>query len=192
MPTPTAVFLSGSGRTLQNLLDRTADRTLPLDLRLVVSNRHDAYGLRRAERAGVPTLHLPTAPPEEWSRAAFDRVRAAGCDLVLLAGFLRRLILPSDFAGRVLNIHPSLLPEFGGRGCYGDRVHRAVLAAGRTTTGCTVHLVTDDYDQGPILLQRQVPVLPTDTVATLRERVFQAERQAYPDAIRAWCHHHAP
>jgi folate-dependent phosphoribosylglycinamide formyltransferase PurN len=101
-----------------------------------------------------------------------------------MAGFLRLWRIPSDFAGKVMNIHPALLPDFGGRGFFGDRVHRAVLDSGATETGCTVHFADNQYDQGPIILQRRAKVLPGDTPAKLADRVFEQERIAYPQAIR--------
>ena len=123
--------------------------------------------------------------PEEFGAEAFRAVEAARAELVVLAGFLRLVAIPGPWLGRVLNIHPALLPAFGGKGFYGDRVHAAVLASGAEETGCTVHYVTNEYDKGPILLQRRIPVLPGDDVHTLATRVFEAEKLALPDAIRA-------
>lgn len=188
MPSRVAVLLSGSGRTLQNLLDLRDGGDLEVDPVLVVGSRADAYGLERARRAGVPWLvvrrkDFPT--DVAFTEQVFAACRQAGADLVVLAGWLCLLCpIPSDFKGRVINIHPALLPAFGGKGFYGDRVHAAVLAAGATETGCTVHLVDDEYDHGQVLLQRRVPVLPGDDVHTLAARVFEAERLAYPEAIR--------
>jgi len=122
--------------------------------------------------------------PEEFSAAAFTAIEEADCALVVLAGFLRFLPLPKEWEGRVLNIHPSLLPAFGGKGYYGDRVHKAVLEEGATRTGCTVHYVDNIYDNGPILLQRAIEVSPDDTVETLGARVFEEEKLALPEAIR--------
>lgn len=183
-----AALLSGSGRTLQNLIDLRERGELDVDPVLVVGSRADAFGLERARRAGVPWLvvrrkdfHTDAAFTEQ----VFAACRQARADLVVLAGWLCLLCpIPQDFKGRVLNIHPALLPSFGGKGFYGDRVHAAVLAAGVAETGCTVHLVDDAYDQGQVLLQRRVPVLPGDDVHTLAARVFEAECEAYPEAIR--------
>lgn len=190
MVTPVVVLLSGSGRTLQNLLDLQAAGELPISIRTVVSSRDDAFGLVRAEKAGVPrvVLRRKDAPDTAtYTARVFDACRAAGAELVLCAGWLVLLRpIPDDFRGKVLNIHPALLPAFGGKGFYGDKVHAAVLSAGATVTGCTVHLVDDEYDHGEVLLQRQVPVLPGDTVESLGHRVFDAELEAYPTAIRAW------
>lgn len=180
-----AVLLSGNGRTLQNLLDRCADGTLPARVAIVVGSRPDAYGLDRARAAGITAVTVPKkANPEPlFSFEIFRHCREAKADLVCLAGFLQKLAVPPDFAGRTLNIHPALLPKFGGQGMYGHHVHEAVLKAGEKETGCTVHVVNDEYDAGPIVYQQRVPVLPGDTAATLAERVFAAECQAYPQAI---------
>jgi phosphoribosylglycinamide formyltransferase 1 len=188
-PTPVAVLLSGSGRTLENLLELRARGELPIDPVLVVSSRDDAYGLVRAERAGIPRTIIRRKDFDgvvPFTDAVFAACRGAGARLVLCAGWLCLLRpIPADFRGRTLNIHPSLLPRFGGKGMYGDRVHEAVLASGATESGCTVHLVDDEYDHGEVLLQRRVPVLPGDDVHALAARVFEAEREAYPEAIRA-------
>jgi phosphoribosylglycinamide formyltransferase-1 len=173
-------LLSGGGRTLQNLLDRGQAGRHPLEVTAVVSDRAGAFGIQRAHDAKIPTLVTRTMDD------TFDFVRAHGAELVCLCGYLRLLEIPADFRGRVLNIHPSLLPRFGGKGFYGDRVHAAVLAGGDRESGCTVHAVDDEYDRGPILLQARVPVEATDDVATLAARVFRAECEAYPAAIALW------
>jgi phosphoribosylglycinamide formyltransferase 1 len=183
-----AVLLSGSGRTLQNLLDLRAAGELPAEIVLVVSNKARAFGLERARQAGVEALVLPRGrfgSHQDYSQAVFGACREAGADLVCLAGFLKLLApIPPDYQGRVLNIHPSLIPAFCGHGFYGDHVHQAVLDAGVRWTGCTVHFVDDDYDQGPIVLQRVVPVEQGDDASSLAARVFAAETEAYPEAIR--------
>jgi phosphoribosylglycinamide formyltransferase-1 len=180
-----AVLLSGSGRTLDNLLEQIAAGRLAAAVVTVVSSRADVRGVRIAERAGIPVTVLPPAgrPIAAWSDAIFAACRAARADLVVMAGFLHLVRIPADFAGRVINIHPSLLPAFGGRGFHGMHVHRAVLDRGCTVSGCTVHLVDDEYDHGRILLQKTVPVLPDDTPESLAARVFAAECQAFPEAI---------
>ena len=181
-----AVLLSGSGRTLENLLACIRAGTLPAEIGVVVSSRGDVRGVEIARAAGLPVHVLPPRdrPPAAWSADIFDRCRAAAADLVVLAGFLHLVEIPPDFADRVINIHPSLLPAFGGRGFYGMHVHRAVLAAGATGSGCTVHLVDGEYDHGRILLQERVPVLADDTPESLAARVFAAECRALPEAIR--------
>lgn len=175
-----AVFLSGSGSTLQNLLDRCGDGRLAATVIGVVSSKPDAFGVERARRAGVPVVIAEKAGRSE---TAFAAAREWQADLVILAGWLHLLNVPPDFRGRVLNVHPSLLPKYGGKGMYGRHVHEAVLAAGDAESGCTVHLVDDTYDTGPLVLQRRVPVLPGDTPDTLAERVQAAEREALPLAI---------
>ncbi|NDC63110.1 MAG: phosphoribosylglycinamide formyltransferase [Planctomycetia bacterium] len=179
------VLLSGSGRSLENLLERIADGRLVADVPLVVSSRADVRGVAVARRAGVAIEVLPPAgrPRAEWSRAVFDACRRADPDLVVMAGFLHLLEIPADFTGRVINIHPALLPAFGGQGFHGMHVHRAVLERGCTVSGCTVHLVDNEYDHGRILLQRAVPVLPDDTPESLAARVFAAECRTLPEAI---------
>jgi formyltetrahydrofolate-dependent phosphoribosylglycinamide formyltransferase len=180
------VLLSGSGRTLENLLEAIAAGRLPARAVAVVSSRPDVRGVAIATRAGLPVHVLPPAgwAVEDWSNAIFAVCRTADADLVVMAGFLHLVRIPADFAGRVVNIHPSLLPAFGGRGFHGMHVHRAVLDRGCTVSGCTVHLVDDEYDHGRILLQETVPVLPDDTPESLAARVFAAECRALPEAIR--------
>ena len=186
-PLRLGVLLSGGGTTLQNLLDRATDGRLPARVVQVVSSNPKAFGLVRAERAGVPkTVVERKACPsrEDFSRQVFDPCRAAGADLVVLAGFLQLLKVPDDYRGRTLNIHPSLIPAFCGKGFHGGHVHQAALDAGVKVSGCTVHFVDDEYDHGPIVAQRSVPVLEDDTAETLAQRVFAQECEVYPEAIR--------
>jgi phosphoribosylglycinamide formyltransferase-1 len=186
-PPRLAVLLSAGGTTLQNLLDRIADGRLPAQVVQVVSSRDDAYGLVRAQHAGIPTAVVERkecASREEFSQQIFELCRGAQADLVCMAGFLQLLLVPDDFLGRVLNIHPSLIPAFCGKGFYGHHVHEAVLAYGVKVTGCTVHFADNQYDHGPIILQRTVPVLDDDKPETLAARVYEQECEAYPEAIR--------
>ncbi len=180
-----AVLLSGSGRTLENLLDRIAAGKLAATIATVVSSRPDVRGVDIARRAGIPVAVVPREgrTTAAWSAAIFAPCRGASPDLIVMAGFLHLLAIPADFAGRVINIHPSLLPAFGGKGFHGEHVHRAVLERGCTVSGCTVHLVDDQYDHGRILHQATVPVLPDDTVSSLAARVFVAECEALPASI---------
>lgn len=169
-------LISGSGTTLQNLLDRNVGEIVG-----VIASAPGLGGIARAERAGVPVSVL------QGSDRIFAQVREWRADLVCLCGWLKLLAIPADFEKRVLNIHPSLLPSFGGRGMYGRRVHEAVLASGATESGCTVHYADNTYDTGPILVQKRVPVLEGDTPESLAKRVFAAECEAYPEAIAlAW------
>jgi phosphoribosylglycinamide formyltransferase-1 len=181
-----AVFLSGNGATLQNLLDRIADGRLAAKAVLVVSNNANAFGLVRAENASVPTAVVDRkacASREDFSRQLFDLCREHQANLVCLAGFLQLIYIPDDFQGRVMNIHPALIPAFCGKGYYGHHVHEAVLAYGCKITGCTVHFADNQYDHGPIILQRPVPVLDNDSSDSLSARVFEQECEAYPEAI---------
>ena len=184
MPDPIRLvcLVSGGGTTLQNLLDRIADGRLAARVVGVVASKPDAYGVERATRAGVPATIVPKAAG--FADAVWAAVRAFAPDLVCFAGWLHLLPIPADFRHRVLNIHPSLLPAFGGQGMYGRHVHEAVLAYGAKVSGCTVHFADDTYDTGPVLVQRAVPVLEDDTPDSLAARVFGAECGAYPEAIR--------
>jgi phosphoribosylglycinamide formyltransferase-1 len=171
------VLLSGTGRTLRNLLEKIRAGALAGEIAVVISDRPGVLGIARAQEAGLPAFVTKDAG------ATFDLLRRHRVDLVCLAGYLRLLHIPPDFAGRVLNIHPALLPKFGGKGMYGHHVHAAVLAAKERESGCTVHLCDDEYDRGQIVVQRKVPVLPGDDADTLAARVFAAECEAYPEAI---------
>jgi len=188
VPLRLGVLLSGSGTTLQNLLDRSRDGRLPgVVVACVVSSKADAFGLERARQAGVPAFVVQLkacASRAEFSKRILDICRAAGVGLVCLAGFLQLLEMAPDFAGRVMNIHPALLPAFGGKGYHGLRVHQAALQTGVKVSGCTVHFADNEYDHGPIILQRVVAVADDDTPETLQARVNAVECEAYPEAIR--------
>lgn len=186
MPLKVAVLISGSGTTLQNLIDRVADKSLSVELVKVISSRAEVYGLVRAKQAGIPNevVARKGKTREQFGREMYESIRASHAELVCLAGFLEFLPIPSDFTHRVMNIHPSLIPAFCGKGFYGHFVHEAALAAGVKVSGCTVHYADNEFDHGPIILQKTVPVLDDDTAETLSERVFKAECQAYPEAIR--------
>jgi phosphoribosylglycinamide formyltransferase 1 len=185
-PVRLAVLLSGSGRTLQNFLDRIADGSLKARVVTVISSRPGVYGLERAAQAGVPAVVVDRRKfddIESFSRAVTAELHAADAELIALAGFLSMYRIPDEYAGRVINIHPALLPSFGGKGFYGDRVHRAVLEHGCKVSGATVHFADNEYDTGPIIAQRTVPVREDDDPHTLADRVFEAELKAFPEAI---------
>ncbi|MEM9701641.1 MAG: phosphoribosylglycinamide formyltransferase [Planctomycetota bacterium] len=187
-PVRLACLISGGGRTVLNLQDRIADGRLSAEIVAVIASR-DCAGVGRCDAVGLPVEVVNPkgfADAEAFGGAMWDRIEASGADLVILAGFLSHLPIRQRWELRTLNIHPSLLPAFGGRGMYGDRVHRAAIARGVTISGCTVHLATNDYDAGPILLQSVVAVEPTDDADALAARVFQAECDALPEAIRRW------
>jgi len=182
-----AVLLSGGGTTLQNLIDIRAAGDLPVRIVQVISSKENVAGIARARNAGLPievVTRKSSSGVEHFSKRIFDRCRSAGAQLVCLAGFLQLLRIPEDFTHRVLNIHPSLLPAFGGKGMYGHHVHEAVLAFGAKVSGCTVHFADNEFDHGPIVSQRAVPVQDDDTPDTLAARVFEQECLAYPEAIR--------
>lgn len=185
------ILLSGKGRgsNMQALIDATRDGRIPGEAALVVSTTPGAPALERAERSGVPSRLIPAADfetPESLDEALAEAFEAAQVDLICLAGYMRLLtpVFLNRFQGRIINIHPGLLPAFGGKGFYGRRVHEAVLAAGATVSGVTVHYVDEVYDHGPSILQREVPVEPGDTVETLAARVLTVEHQVYPEAVR--------
>jgi formyltetrahydrofolate-dependent phosphoribosylglycinamide formyltransferase len=178
-----AVLASGSGSNLQALLDACRPPA-PAAVVLVASNAPDAGSFARAERAGVAT-HVIADPAD--GAALLAAFRAHRVELVVLAGYLK--LVPPDvvkaFDGRMINIHPALLPAFGGKGMYGIRVHQAVLASGAAVSGPTVHLVNAEYDRGPILAQWPVPVLPGDTPESLRDRVLEVEHELLPQVVLA-------
>jgi formyltetrahydrofolate-dependent phosphoribosylglycinamide formyltransferase len=184
-----AVLLSGSGTTLQNFIDRIAAGDLDAEIVAVVASRRHAAGLERARRAGIPAAAVPRKEFEDVDRfndALHAELERYEFDLILLAGFLSPFQLRGRFDGRVLNIHPALIPAFCGKGFYGRRVHEAVLEAGVKISGCTVHFADADYDRGPIILQGAVPVLDDDTPETLAARVHELESELYPEAVRLW------
>lgn len=183
-----AVFASGSGSNLQALIDRFNSRKQsPVRIALVTSDREDAGALERARSAGIFTSVIPVnqRPIDFVAREMLAALDGADIDLVLLAGYLK-LVPPAvirRFRNRMLNIHPALLPSFGGKGMYGLRVHRAVLDSGCTVTGPTVHYVNEEYDSGQIVAQWPVPVLHGDTPETLAARVLAIEHMLYPAAV---------
>jgi len=183
-----AVLLSGGGTTLQNLIERIDNGRLRARVSVVVASRSDAFGLERARRAGIATATVPRkafADARQFNDALHAALAAHSVDLVVLAGFLS-LFEPRTYAGRVMNIHPALIPAFCGPGFYGHKVHDAVLAAGVKVSGCTVHFADDRYDHGPIILQGCVPVLDDDTSDSLAARVQALESELYPQAIQLW------
>ena len=182
-----AVLLSGSGSTLQNLIDHIAQGSLSASIACVVSSRHGVYGLERATNHGIPSHTVARKEfPDTASFGAslWEAMTPYAPDLVVLAGFMSLLPVPNAYENRVMNVHPALIPAFCGKGMYGHHVHEAVLAAGVKVTGATVHFVDEHYDHGPIILQGCVPVLDDDTPDTLAERVQAKERELYPKAIQ--------
>jgi phosphoribosylglycinamide formyltransferase-1 len=187
-PLKIAALVSGSGTTLQNLLDVIAAGQLDAEISVVIGSKPGLKGLERAAAAKVMNFVVERAAFGDdvaaFSKAVFDLIDDAAVDLVCCAGWLCLLDIPDRYRGRILNIHPALLPSFGGKGMYGRRVHQAVIDHGCKVSGCTVHFVDATYDTGPIVLQRACPVLDDDTADTLAARVFEEEKVAYPEGIR--------
>ena len=185
-PIRLGVLISGSGRTLQNFLDLSEGGLLKAEVVKVISSRKDVYGLEMAKNHGVPTSVIRRRDfenTEQFSSAITAELKASGAELVAMAGFLCLYQIPADYAGRVMNIHPALLPSFGGEGFYGDRVHQAVLDYGCKVSGCTVHFADNHYDRGPIIIQKTVEVKDGDDAHRLADRVFERELEAYPESI---------
>jgi len=182
-----AVLASGSGTTLQNLIDRISSKSLDARIDIVIASRPNILALDRAANASIPAHIIDRksfSSAAEFSKPIFKLIDEHSVDLICLAGWLCMLDIPPRYENRIINIHPALLPSFGGPGMYGQRVHEAVLAHGCKVSGCTVHFVDEKYDNGPIILQRACAVLENDTPETLAHRVFQEEKIAYPHAIR--------
>ena len=179
---------SHGGSNMQAILDGCANGSIAAQPALLVCNNPGAKALERAANAGmqVVVLNRKTHPdPEQLDAAMLEALEAAGVELVILAGYMKKIgpRVLSRFQNRILNIHPALLPRFGGQGMFGINVHQAVLGAKELETGATVHVITDVYDEGPILQQVRVPVLPGDTPESLQARVLEQEHQLYPDTI---------
>jgi formyltetrahydrofolate-dependent phosphoribosylglycinamide formyltransferase len=181
-----AVLLSGSGKTLQNLIDKIGDKTLNAKIQIVISSSPDAYGLKRAKKNNIPATVVKYSDynsAEVFSNAIIKEIEEYPIDLIILAGFMHLFKIPDKYSGKVMNIHPGLIPSFCGKGYYGHHVHEAVIESGVKVSGCTVHFVDNEYDNGPIIIQRTVPVHEGDTPDTLAQKIFKEECLAYPDAI---------
>ena len=184
-PIRLAVCVSGGGTTLRNLVDRIAAGRLDASIVQVVASKPEVGAIGRADRAGIPVAVEVRGkrPLADFSASVFGPIRDRGADLVILGGFLCLVEIPPDYRGRGLNVHPSLIPAFAGKGFHGRAVHQAALDAGVKLSGCTVHFADDTYDTGPIIAQTPVPVHDDDTPEALAARVFQAESEALPEAI---------
>ena len=187
-PVNMAVLLSGSGRTLQNFVDRINAGRLDANVTVVISSRADAYGLERAGQNNIPAVCVPSGKYKgdfmAMSEAIAAELEKFPVDLIVMAGFMCLFRIPQRFLGRTMNIHPALIPLFCGKGYYGHHVHEAVLEYGCKVSGCTVHFADNEYDKGPVIIQKTVPVLDNDTPDTLAARVFEKECAAYPEAIQ--------
>jgi phosphoribosylglycinamide formyltransferase-1 len=184
-PIRLAVCVSGAGTTLQNLIDQIRAKRLRAEIVQVVASRPRIGAIERAEAAGIPLALANRAAKSisEFSRSVFDPIRHSTADLVILGGFLSLVEIPPEYQGKVINVHPALIPAFCGKDFHGPAVHRAVIDAGVKVSGCTVHFADATYDTGPIILQRTVPVKEDDTPETLAVRVFKVECQALPESI---------
>jgi phosphoribosylglycinamide formyltransferase-1 len=184
-----AVLVSGSGTNLQSLIDSCRSGYIPGEIALVISSSPSAYSLERASKENIESIVIQRKnfnSDKEFSEEILKEVRARKTDLICLAGFLKKLgkNIVSAYRNRIMNIHPALLPKFGGQGMYGIRVHEAVLKSGEKYSGCTVHFVDEEYDRGPIILQKKVEVRQDDTPQTLAERILTEEHRLYPEAVK--------
>jgi len=182
-----AIFASGGGSNFQAIADACASGTMPARVVLCVASRADAGVIGRASRLEIPHVVLE-GTTAEWTSSVLDELERHAVDFIALAGFMK--MVPTEliqrYPGRIVNIHPALLPRFGGKGMYGMNVHRAVVEAGQTASGATVHLVDEDYDTGPIVAQESVPVYPTDTPEDVAARVLRVEHELYPAVVQAF------
>jgi len=183
-----AVFISGGGTNLQSLIDSCRSGKLKAEIKAVISNNSKAFGLERARQAGIEAFHISQVVyPDNavYINTMTKILEDKNIDLIVLAGYMK--LLPIDivrkYSGMIINIHPALLPKYGGKGMYGINVHKAVIDAGDKFSGATVHLVDEKYDQGKILIQRQVPVMADDTPESLAARVLEIEHQILPLAV---------
>lgn len=186
-PIRLAVLISGGGTTLVNFLKKIELGELNAEIPLVIASKPDCGGILKSHDAGLRCdiiVRSDFDDTKSFSDAIFERCREASVDLVTLAGFLSFILVPDDFENRVMNIHPSLIPAFSGSGFYGHHVHEAVVKRGVKVSGCTVHFADNEYDHGPIILQRTVIVTTSDTPDDVAAKVFEQECEAYPEAIR--------
>ncbi len=186
-PLRVAVLLSGSGTSLENLFEHVEQRGLPARVVCVIASKESAFGLERARRRGVPAIAIPRkkfADVRSFNDAIHAELAKHDVELVACLGFLSIFEPRERYRGRAINVHPALLPAFGGKGMYGHHVHEAVLARGCKVSGATVHFVDDEYDHGPILAQRAVEVRDDDTPDALAARVQAVERELVPEVVR--------
>ncbi len=183
-----AVFASHGGSNLQSLIDAAEAGAMTARIVLVVSNNRKAYAIERAQHHGIESLVISDRnfeTEDAFASELLSHLRAKSVDLICLAGYMKKIpkMLLDAYPRRILNIHPALLPKFGGKGMYGKHVHEAVIAAGEAVTGVTVHLIDEVYDRGKILAQESVPVLPDDDADSLQQRVLKLEHKLYPEVV---------
>ena len=186
------VLISGGGTNLQSIIDGINCGDIRGQIKLVISNKKEAYGLKRAQNAGIEAIYIDRkkfATEELYNKKLIEELEGRNIDLIVLAGYLK--VLSKNFVGRyknrIINIHPSLIPSFCGKGFYGEKVHRMALDYGVKITGATVHFVDEGTDTGPIILQKSVEVKDDDTVDSLKERVLDIEHQLLPEAVKLFC-----
>ena len=183
-----AVLASGNGSDLQSIIDAIKKKKIRAEIRIVISNNSDAYALERARKNKIKALHLSHkqfATPEEFDEAQIATLQAEKVDLICLAGYMKKLapVVVRIFKNKIINIHPALLPAFGGEGMYGFHVHEAVIKSGVKITGVTVHFVDEVYDHGAIIYQKAVPIKNDDTPESLQKRVLKVEHKVYPYVV---------
>lgn len=186
------VLISGGGTNLQSLIDHIKNGYINGKVVVVISNKKDAFGLKRAEKENIEGIWVDRKSydsNEEYNKRIIEELKERDVDLVVLAGYLKVLSeeFIREYKNRIINIHPSLIPSFCGKGYYGSRVHEEVLKYGVKYTGVTVHFVDEGTDTGSIILQRVVEVKDDDTVDSLKERVLKVEHKALPEAVRLYC-----
>lgn len=184
-----AVLVSGGGTNLQSIIDAVENKRLSAEIGIVISSRNDVYALQRAKKHNIPALYLSSkefANRDEFIEALFAALNENKIDFIVLAGYLKKIPpeLIRKYKNRILNIHPALLPSFGGKGMYGIKVHEAVLEYGCKVTGVSVHIVDEEYDHGTIVAQRCVPVMDNDTPETLAKRVLEIEHELYSEVLQ--------
>jgi len=184
-----AVLVSGNGTNLQSIIDACKSGDVPGKVVLVVSSNKEAYALERARKEGIESVAVEREKfdsDENYSKEIMKYIDEKDTDLICLAGFLKKLdkALIDKYRNRIMNIHPALLPKYGGKGMYGLKVHAAVLESGDEYTGCTVHFVDEIYDHGPVILQKMIPVEKEDTPEVLAQKVLEIEHRLYPEAIK--------
>ncbi|MEL9998804.1 MAG: phosphoribosylglycinamide formyltransferase [Thermoplasmata archaeon] len=182
------VLVSGRGTNLQAIIDASKENKIKSKVVIVISNKKDAYALLRAEKEGISNLFISpkNKSPEEYDMEVVKELKNHNVELVILAGYLK-ILTPKfirEYEDKIINVHPALLPSFGGKGFYGEHVHRAVIEAGCKISGCTVHFVREEIDKGPIIVQKCVNVLDNDTPETLAERILPYEHESIVEAIK--------
>lgn len=191
-PVKIGVLISGGGTNLQAVIDNTKNKNINGEISLIISNKKDAYGLKRGEIAGIDTLYIDPksfGSDRDYNLRIIKEFKDRDVELIILAGYLKVLSpdFIKEFKDKIINIHPSLIPQFSGKGYYGDRVHKAVLSSGVKTTGATVHFVDEGTDTGPIILQEKVDVNSTDDLDSLKKKVLSLEHKLLVQAVKLYC-----